>query len=155
VFDDMEFVVVVVVFDAIALAEVLVAEVSADGVVVVVVVVLVSVAVALVSAAVLVSAFFWQAATPRARTAAAATEVTIRSFMDCSPGGLSPDARLIHGFVISRNRDPALAVNFCRKTCGFRGFAPLGPGLRIARAASRVEANRTLKLGRPWGVGGV
>jgi hypothetical protein len=87
VFVAIEFVVVVfdaVEFDAIAL-------VSA-GAVVVVVVVLVSVAVALVSA-VLVSAFFWQAETPRARAAATATEVAIRSFMwNCSPGGLSPDA---------------------------------------------------------------
>jgi hypothetical protein len=89
VFEAIEFVVVVE-LDAIALADVLDAEVSADGVVVVVVV-LVSVAVAVLVSAVFVSAFFWQAATPRARTAAAATEVTIRSFMDCSPGGLSPD----------------------------------------------------------------
>jgi hypothetical protein len=81
VLDDIEFVVVVVVLVAVAFAEVLV---SVDGVVVVVVVVLVSAAVAFVSA-VFVSVFFWQAATPRARTAAAATEVTIRSFMELLP----------------------------------------------------------------------
>jgi hypothetical protein len=104
---------------------------------------------------VLVSAFFWQAATPRARTAAAATEVTIRSFMDCSPGGLSPDAVLIHGFVISRNRDPAFGVDFCRTTCGFPPPPPLGGAPRIACAASCVEADRTPKLGRARGVGGL
>jgi hypothetical protein len=37
------------------------------------------------------SAFFWQADRLRARAATAATEVMIRSFMDCSPGGLSPE----------------------------------------------------------------
>ena len=121
-FDAIEFVVdsvvLVVVFDAI--------EFVSGVVVVVVVVVFVSVAVALVSA-VLVSAFFWQAATPRARTAAAATEVAIRSFMDCSPGGLSPDARVIHGFVISRNRDRGLRGFFCRTACGFPPGGPLRP----------------------------
>jgi hypothetical protein len=39
------------------------------------------------------SAFFWQADRLRARAATAATEVMIRTFMDCSPGGLSPDNR--------------------------------------------------------------
>jgi hypothetical protein len=68
-----------------------VALVSAGAVVVVVVLVSVAV-VALVSAVAVLSAFFWQADRLTARTAAAATEVRIRSFMDCSPGGLSPDA---------------------------------------------------------------
>jgi hypothetical protein len=39
------------------------------------------------------SAFFWQADRLAARTAAAATEVMIRSFIDGSPGGLSPRQR--------------------------------------------------------------
>jgi hypothetical protein len=88
--DDMEFVAgAAVVFAAVAL-------VSA-AVVVVVVVLLVSVAAgALVSAAVVLSAFFWQAERLTARTAAAATEVRIRMFMDCSPGGLSPDKKATH-----------------------------------------------------------
>jgi hypothetical protein len=122
----VEFVAVAFVSDGGAVVFAAVALVSAGAVVVVVV--LVSVVVAFSAAVVFSAAFFWQADRLTARTAAAATEVRIRIFMDCSPGGLSPDAELIHGFVSSRNRDRPAPRIFVATSCGFQAGRPLAPG---------------------------